>query len=137
MKSIVGMRFEHSNQLKECLQNHPMSNGYRLWWPKKYNTEVEDIGSFVDMTANREVVGNVHDQVDVEPVENVQVNVEPGDNGVDLNLEIVPLDVTKGEDIDAVYETQAIKKLKSTPKIIAKCKLKTMNNESGSSFKKK
>ncbi|GJV06440.1 hypothetical protein Tco_1344096 [Tanacetum coccineum] len=32
MKPILGLRFEHPEQLKECLTNYGVANGYQLWY---------------------------------------------------------------------------------------------------------
>ncbi|GKA10271.1 hypothetical protein Tco_0689704 [Tanacetum coccineum] len=32
MKPTVGLRFEHPEQLKDCLTNYGMANGYQLWY---------------------------------------------------------------------------------------------------------
>lgn len=32
MKPTLGLRFEHPKQLKECLTNYGMANGYQLWY---------------------------------------------------------------------------------------------------------
>ncbi|GKB77268.1 hypothetical protein Tco_0944163, partial [Tanacetum coccineum] len=37
MKPILGLRFEHPEQLKECLTNYGVANGYQLWYKRNDN----------------------------------------------------------------------------------------------------
>lgn len=36
MKPVLGMKFESPKQLKQCLCNYGIANGYQLWFEKNY-----------------------------------------------------------------------------------------------------